>query len=73
MASDPPAEIVEKLRAVGRRRSRLLRRLAEVEAELAEGVTAADEAGVSRLAIARTAGVARDTVYKMLERRKRSR
>lgn len=61
------------LRALGRRRAGLLRRLADVDAQLETAILTADGLGVPRLTIGKDAGVARATVYNVLGRDERQR
>lgn len=66
--ADATAAIV-KLTALGRRRKRLVDGLAAVDAEMLQAIRAADAVGVPKLRIAQEAGVARQTVYNVLNRK----
>lgn len=68
-----PSEARAALRALGRRRAGLLRRLGEVETSIEAAILAADAAGVPRLTISTDVGVARATVYNVLGRDERQR
>ena len=62
-------EALLRLQKLGRRRTRLMTQLADVEHELmTDAIPAAHRAGASKLGIARAAGVVRQTVYNVLAR-----